>query len=326
MALLESVPNVSEGRDASVGRCDRAPRSRARARGCSTRIVDGDHNRAVITLVGDDRAVEEGLVAGIDEARRRIDLRTHDGVHPRVGAADVVPVVPLAAADLGRAVDVALAVGARVGDELGLPVFLYGEIGDGRRPAFFRRGGPGELQRRVDAGELEPAFGPRRLDPRGRRRAARACARRSSRSTSSCAGRSTSPARSRRPCASRPAGCPGVQALGLRLGGGRIQVSTNVVDLDATPPHVMVERIVAEAAARGAGRGARGARRAAPGSLRRGRRAGRGDRRSRSTTAAFRGRRRSTAPRGRCGSSVSTPTVWSSGTPRDGCRCAARRA
>ena len=102
MALLESVPNVSEGRDASVVAALAAAFARAGARVLDTHL-DGDHNRAVITLVGDDRGVEEGLVAGIDEARRRIDLRAHDGVHPRVGAADVVPVVPLVPADLGRA-------------------------------------------------------------------------------------------------------------------------------------------------------------------------------------------------------------------------------
>ena len=250
MALLESVPNVSEGRDASVVAAVAAAFARAGARVLDTH-ADGDHNRAVITLVGDDRAVEDGLVAGIDEARRHIDLRTHDGVHPRVGAADVVPVVPLAAADLGRAVDVALAVGARVGDELGLPVFLYGEIGDGRRPAFFRRGGPGELQLRVDAGELEPAFGPRLLDPAAGAvllgvRAPLVAFNLELRGTLDVARDVAAAVRE------SSGGLPGVQALGLRLGAGRIQVSTNVVDLDATPPHVMVERIVAEAAARGA--------------------------------------------------------------------------
>ena len=250
MALLESVPNVSEGRQASVVAAVAAAFARAGARVLDTH-VDGDHNRAVITLVGDDRAVEDGLVAGIDEARRRVDLRTHDGVHPRVGAADVVPVVPLAAADLGRAVDVALAVGARVGDELGLPVFLYGEIGDGRRPAFFRRGGPGELQLRVDAGELEPAFGPRLLDPAAGAvllgvRAPLVAFNLELRGTLDVARDVAAAVRE------SSGGLPGVQALGLRLGAGRIQVSTNVVDLDATPPHVMVERIVAEAAARGA--------------------------------------------------------------------------
>ena len=255
MALLESVPNVSEGRNASAVAAIAEAFSGAGARMLDTH-VDGDHNRAVITLVGDDRGVEEGLVAGIDEARRRIDLQTHEGVHPRVGAADVVPVVPLAPADLGRAVDVALAVGSRVGDELGLPVFLYGEVGDGRRPAFFRRGGPGELQRRVDAGELEPAFGPRRLDPAAGAvllgvRAPLVAFNLELLGTLDVARDVAAAVRE------SSGGLPGVQALGLRLGAGRIQVSTNVVDLDATPPHVMVERIVAEAAARGAevGRG-----------------------------------------------------------------------
>ena len=255
MALLESVPNVSEGRNASAVAAIAEAFSGAGARMLDTH-VDGDHNRAVITLVGDDRGVEEGLVAGIDEARRRIDLQTHEGVHPRVGAADVVPVVPLAPADLGRAVDVALAVGSRVGDELGLPVFLYGEVGDGCRPAFFRRGGPGELQRRVDAGELEPAFGPRRVDPAAGAvllgvRAPLVAFNLELRGTLDVARDVAAAVRE------SSGGLPGVQALGLRLGAGRIQVSTNVVDLDATPPHVMVERIVAEAAARGAevGRG-----------------------------------------------------------------------
>ncbi len=255
MAWLESVPNVSEGRDASAVAVIADAFGRVGARVLDTH-VDHDHNRAVVTLVGDDRAVEEGLVAGIDEARRRIDLRAHAGVHPRVGAADVVPVVPLVPGDVGRAVAVASTVGARVGEELRLPVFLYGVIGDGRRPAFFRRGGPEELQRRVESGELEPAFGPRRLDPaagavllgvraplvafnlelHGTLDDARAIA---------AAVRESS------------GGLPGIQALGLDLGVGRIQVSTNVVDLDATPPHVMVARIAAEAAARGAelGRG-----------------------------------------------------------------------
>jgi len=253
VALLESVPNVSEGRDASAVAAIAEAFSGAGARVLDTH-VDGDHNRAVITLVGDDRGVEEGLVAGIDETRRRIDLRTHEGVHPRVGAADVVPVVPLAAAGLGRAVDVALAVGARVGDELGLPVFLYGEIGDGRRPAFFRRGGPAELQRRVDAGELEPAFGPRRLDAAAGAvllgvRAPLVAFNLELRGTLDVARDVAAAVRE------SSGGLPGVQALGLRLGAARIQVSTNVVDVDATPPHVMVERITAEAAARGAGVG-----------------------------------------------------------------------
>lgn len=255
MALLESVPNVSEGRDPSAVAAIAAAFERAGARALDTH-VDGSHHRAVITLVGEDEALERGLVAGIDEARRRIDLRRHDGVHPRVGAADVVPVVPLVAADLDRAAKVARRVGASVGEELGIPVFLYGEVAGGRRPAFFRRGGLDELARRNDAGELAPDFGPRRLDPgtgavllgvrkplvafnlelRGSIEVARAVA---------AAVRASS------------GGLTGVQALALSLGRGRVEVSTNVIDLDATLPHAMVARIEKEAVARGAtiGRG-----------------------------------------------------------------------
>jgi len=252
--MLESVPNVSEGRDPSAVASIADAFGTTGARVLDTH-VDGDHNRAVVTLVGDDATLEEGLVAGIAEARRRIDLRAHEGVHPRVGAADVVPVVPLVPVDLDRAMGVAHRVGERVG-ELGLPVLLYGEIGEGRRPAFFRRGGPSELQRRVDAGELEPAYGPRRLDPAGGAvllgvRKPLVAFNLELRGTLDVAHQVAAAVRE------SSGGLRGVQALGLRLDGARVQVSTNVIDLDATAPHAMVERIVAEAAARGAevGRG-----------------------------------------------------------------------
>ncbi len=255
MAPLESVPNVSEGRDASVVAAIAEAFGRAGARVLDTHL-DGAHNRAVVTLVGEDRPLEDGLVGGIDEARRRIDLRVHRGVHPRVGAADVVPIVPLEPGDLRRAIDVARAVGARVGDELGLPVFLYGEIGEGRRPAFFRRGGPSALQRRVDEGEIEPAFGPRELDPSagavllGVRKPLVAF----NLELHGPPGVAEDVAAAVR---ASSGGLPGVQALGLQLGSGVVQVSTNVIDVEATAPHVMVAQVVAEAAARGAevGRG-----------------------------------------------------------------------
>ena len=123
--------------------------------------ADADHNRSVFTLVGDERQVEDALVAGIACARDRIDLREHEGAHPRIGAADVVPVVPIRPPDGARARAGAREVARRIGRDLGLPVFFYGELAAGRGPAFFRRGGPEELQRRIDAGELKPDYGPR---------------------------------------------------------------------------------------------------------------------------------------------------------------------
>ncbi|HUH20331.1 MAG TPA: glutamate formimidoyltransferase, partial [Gaiellaceae bacterium] len=158
---LESVPNFSEGRDRTT--ID----ALADALGSHARLLDvhadTDHNRSVFTLVGSAEELVEALLAGIACAAELIDLRRHEGAHPRIGAADVVPVVPLNPADAEAARGAGLDLARRVGEELSLPVFLYGDLGDGRGPAFFRSGGPEELQRRVDAGELAPEFGPRRL-------------------------------------------------------------------------------------------------------------------------------------------------------------------
>ena len=253
MPLLESVPNLSEGRDRAT--VDAIAAAFAAAGGQVLDVhLDPDHHRSVVTLVGDERALEDGLVAGIDEARRRIDLRLHTGAHPRVGVADVVPVVPLTADDVPRAVDVARAVARRVGDDLGLPVFLYGEIGEGRRPAFYRLGGLGELGRRIAAAELAPPHGPSSLDPRsgavlvGVRAPLVAF-------NLELSGSLEDAQAAARAVRESSGGLPGVQALGLAL-GDRVQVSTNLVDVAATPLHVMVERIVAEAAVRGAHVGA----------------------------------------------------------------------
>jgi glutamate formiminotransferase/glutamate formiminotransferase/formiminotetrahydrofolate cyclodeaminase len=250
MPILESVPNVSEGRVRSVVDAIAAAFASAGAEVADVH-VDADHNRSVVTLLGEERALEEGLVAGIDEARRRIDLRRHAGAHPRVGAADVVPVVPLAAEDLQCAVSVAGAVARRVGEELRLPVFLYGAIGDDRRPVFYRQGGLEELGRRIAAAELAPPHGPALLDARagavlvGVRKPLVAF-------NLALAGSVESARAVARQVRESSGGLPGVQALGLELPSGVVQVSTNLVDVEATPLHVMVEQIVAAAETRGA--------------------------------------------------------------------------
>jgi glutamate formiminotransferase len=245
---LESVPNVSEGREAGVIDAIGAAFGR-RARMLDVH-ADADHHRAVFTLVGDDEALIEALVDGIAVARERIDLRRHDGAHPRIGAADVVPLVPLRPLDMERAKAAALEVARRVG-ELGLPVFLYGELGQGRGPAFFRRGGTDELSRRIAAGEIAPDFGPSRLDPRaggvivGARRPLIAF-NVNLRPPDLDAARSIAAL-----VRETGGGFPGVRALGLALpGAGLVQVSMNVEDWEAAELHEIVERIAAEAAER----------------------------------------------------------------------------
>jgi glutamate formiminotransferase len=247
---LEAVPNFSEGRDrAVVEAIGNAIAAQARLLDVHT---DVDHNRSVFTLVGDQGQVVAALLAAIAVAKERIDLRAHAGVHPRIGAADVVPVVPIRPEDAGRAREVALELGRRVGEELALPVFLYADCAEGRGPAFLRRGGPEELQQRIDAGELAPDFGPRRLDPRaggvivGSRRPLIAF-------NVNLAGASVEAAREIAAAVrERGGGFPGVRALGLDLpSAGRAQVSMNVEDWEAAALHDIVAAVEREAEARG---------------------------------------------------------------------------
>jgi glutamate formiminotransferase len=247
---LESVPNFSEGRDAGT---IEALRSALSAHADVLDVhSDADHNRSVLTLVGDDTSLVEALLAGIACARDRIDLRNHEGAHPRIGAADVVPIVALDPKDRERARDCALRLADRVGAELGLPVFLYGDSAPERGPAFYRRGGPEELQRRIDGGEFRPDYGPARLDERaggvivGARRPLIAFN----------VNLGTDDVEIARAIAAvvreNGGGFPGVRALGLFLPrAGRAQVSMNVEDYEAAALHEILHRIEDEARVRG---------------------------------------------------------------------------
>src|SRR5260370_2028346 len=136
MELFESVPNFPEGRrDEDISKI---------AAGAGAAFVldvdpDPDHRRVVICLVGERPRVVEGLLGAIASAVERIDLRSHQGVHPRVGAADVVPIVPLGSTSLESCREVAHELGEQVWTELRLPVFFYG-YGESKTLADIRAG------------------------------------------------------------------------------------------------------------------------------------------------------------------------------------------
>jgi glutamate formiminotransferase len=248
---LESVPNFSEGRDQAT--IDALSAALSRPAELLDVHSDSDHNRSVFTLVGDEDALVAALLAGVACALERIDLREHEGAHPRIGAADVVPIVAVAPEDMERARDCALVVASRIGAELQLPVFLYGESGAGHGPAFFRRGGPAGLQARIDAGELAPDFGPARLDPGaggvvvGARRPLIAFNVNLATDDVNVAQEIAAVVRE------RGGGFPGVRALGLSLPrAGHAQVSMNVEDYEAAALHEIVARVEGEARKRGA--------------------------------------------------------------------------
>lgn len=248
MLPLESVPNFSEGRDGAT--IDAIAAALARHARLLDIHADADHNRSVFTVVGAEEELADALLAGIGVALERIDLRTHEGAHPRIGAADVVPLVPIVPEDLSRAEAAAQAIGARIAAELGLPVFVYAP--PERGPAFYRRGGTAELRRRLEAGELAPSFGPPELHASGG--GVILGARRpliafnvNLRGTIEAAKEIAGVVRE------KGGGFPGVRALGLELPrAGVVQVSMNVEDWEAAALHEIVGRIGAEAQARGA--------------------------------------------------------------------------
>src|SRR4051812_10756957 len=228
--MLMAVPNVSEGRDpaaiAAIGQ--------AFARGA--RLLDThsdpDHGRSVYTLAARQGELARALVDGAREALARIDLTTHSGDHPHVGAIDVAPVVYLDPARRGAACAEALTAAALIADEVGLPVYLYGELAQGRERHELRRGGLAGL---AHSG-VEPDFGPSELDPRAG--AVLVAARPPLIAFN--VDLATDDANLARDIAAElresGGGLPGVRAIGLYLPSrGRAQVSTNVHDYRQAP-------------------------------------------------------------------------------------------
>lgn len=250
--LLLAVPNVSEGRDAA--RIDALERAFSAGVALLDRHSDPDHNRTVFTLAGEPEALTVALARGATEAIRSIDMSTHEGVHPVVGALDVSPLVWIEPGDRAQARAAAVDVADRVGD-LGVPVFLYGELAAGPERverAYFRNGGLTELWLRMGAGELRADRGP--AQPHRTAGATLVTARPplgafnvELDSGELDLGRAVAAG-----LRESGGGLVGVRAIGLPLSSGRVQVSTNIQDPAATPLGMVVERIRSLAAPLGA--------------------------------------------------------------------------
>lgn len=253
--LLECVPNVSEGRDAASVREMAAAFTSA---GGTLLDVssDADHHRSVITFAGTPEEVVEGAVRGARAAQERIDLTRHQGAHPRMGAADVVPFVPLGDATMGDAVTAAERAAERIARELGIPTFLYGEAA--RRPerrdlAWVRKGEfEGLLERVPWDPERTPDFGAPRLHPTA---GASAVGARFFLVAFNVNLRSRDVAlvkRIAKEIREKDGGLPGVKALGFDLiEKGEVQVSMNLVDFRRTSPIAVFDVIAAKAHAAG---------------------------------------------------------------------------
>jgi glutamate formiminotransferase / 5-formyltetrahydrofolate cyclo-ligase len=234
--IFESVPNFSEGRRRDV---IEAIAGAAGAAHVLDTDPDPDHHRVVISVAGSRVRLAEGLMDAIGEAIERIDVRTHSGVHPRVGAADVVPLVPLGETTLGECRDLAHEIGERVWAELHVPVYFYGQ-GEGRSLADIRAG-----RVRPDLGgpSLHPSAGAVCVGARRTLVAFNVLLPESDLTTARALARALRESED---------GMRGVQALVFELPGGRVQLSMNLFRVDETRP----SDVLAELERRGVPHGA----------------------------------------------------------------------
>jgi glutamate formiminotransferase len=249
--LIESVPNFSEGRRPEVVA---AIVDAIHVPGVYVLDVsrDFDHNRAVVTVAGAPSPLLEGLFRAVAVAAEQIDLFTHRGQHPRLGAADVVPLAPIRGITLEECARLAAELGARIGRELELPVYLYEAAAtrpERRNLADVRRGEFERLVEEIGTPARAPDFGPARVGPAG----AVIVGARPLLIAYNCflTTRDVAVAKAiARAIRASSGGLPAVKAIGL-LVNGQAQVSVNLVDYRVTPLHVMVEAVCREAALRG---------------------------------------------------------------------------
>lgn len=247
--IIEAVPNFSEGR-----RGDVIDELAAAVRTSGARLLhrtsDAHHNRTVLTVAGAPEPVLQGLFSAVEAAIARIDLRRHQGVHPRLGAADVVPLTPLRDIQLADCARLARQLGRRIGDELDVPVYLYGAAAasvERRNLADVRRGEYEALRREIHNPRRRPDFGPVKVGPAG----AVIVGARPTLIAFNVFLRTADVAVARAIASrirERDGGLPGVRALGL-LVGGQAQVSMNLVDYRATSPVAVVDAVRQRAAA-----------------------------------------------------------------------------
>ncbi len=255
MTLIECIPNFSEGRRPEV--IEQLAAAVSAVSGVSLLDVQSDatHNRCVVTFVGDEHAVAEAAFRAIGEAARLIDLNRHKGAHPRFGAADVVPFVPLAADDMPLCVEVARGLARRVAQELSIPAYLYENAA--RKPEFRNlatvRGGGFEELREVVADDQtrRPDEGEPRLHPTAGAVAIGARAPLIAFNVNLDSDDLELARRIAREIRERDGGMPCVKALGLALDGGLVQVSMNLTDYRVTSMADVVAAVSERAAAVG---------------------------------------------------------------------------
>ncbi len=254
--LVECVPNVSEGRDRGVLDALAAVISTAPGvRLMNVHAEPPDHHRAVFSFLGPPAAVEAAAQALAARILETIDMRRHRGVHPRVGALDVLPFVPLRELSMDEAVALAKRVGRAIAERHALPVYYYGADAtrpDRRAPRALRRGEYEGLAARLTTPEGAPADGPPRFDPRAGAVLVGARAILVAFNIWLATGDVGVAREIARAVRESSGGLPAVQAMGVLLASrGVAQVSMNLLDYRRTPIPAVFERVSDEARRRG---------------------------------------------------------------------------
>ncbi len=168
MKIIECIPNFSEGRDRKIVTSIADAASAVEGVKVLDYSMDGDHNRSVVTFMGTQKAVLKGAIAACSRAAEMIDMRKHKGIHPRIGAIDVVPFVPLGSSTMKDAVDTAHRFGCTFAERYDLPLYFYGEaaiIPDRKKLANIRKGGYEGLADKISNPAWQPDAGPTRFNP-----------------------------------------------------------------------------------------------------------------------------------------------------------------
>ncbi|MDO4695419.1 glutamate formimidoyltransferase [Porphyromonas sp.] len=161
--VIECVPNFSEGRDKAVMEAILEPFRTTPEVKLLDYSNDEDHNRMVVTIVGEPQAVKTAVIAAAKIAVSKIDLNKHEGQHPRMGAVDVIPFIPIRNVSLDEAVELSKEVGKVIGEEVGVPVFLYEKSAtspDRENLAKIRKGEFEGMAEKIKDPAWHPDFGP----------------------------------------------------------------------------------------------------------------------------------------------------------------------
>ena len=275
--IVECVPNFSEGRDIRTINAIAGAISNVQGVKFISAEPDKDYNRTVVTFVGLPSAVAEAAFKATKKAAEMIDMTAHKGEHPRLGATDVVPFVPVSGATMANCVSLAHEFGKRVGEELGIPVYLYEEAAtspERRNLSTIRKGEYEGLAEKLQDPKWKPDYGPATFNPRSGATVAGARMfliaynvnlntddtkvaneialriRESGRIKKDAGGNPVLDEKGRK--VSVPGSLKAVKAMGVLLEAHKIaQVSINLLNYHITPPHIAFEEVKKEAATLG---------------------------------------------------------------------------